>query len=539
MASRLGKRVDIKIAMKFKKLITFLSVAALAIGGVQATDLVLLHTNDTHSLIDPDEKGEGGVLQRKAIIDSIRKAEKNVILIDAGDVVQGTLYFKFFKGDVEYPLMNMMDYDIQILGNHEFDNGLEELAKHYKTLKADRLSANYDFTNTPLKGMFDPYVIKKVGGKKIGFIGLNVDPANLIVARNYEGMRFKDIIETANRTAAYLKNDKKCDLVVVVSHVGAKKESNKTTDYELAKASKDIDIIIGGHSHTLIKPNNGTPGYPSIVENAEGHPVMIAQTGKYGKYLGYIKINLDDLAKETPADFDQQLIPVTDRFPASQLDKQMDAFIAPYREKLRAVSEHVIAKCAHDMNSNANTGRYPNWAGDFGQWYGELKADSLRAAGVDIPKVDFALMNVGGIRHDMKAGDVTEGEILETFPFSNFMMLVSIKGSDFIEAMRLAAKRGGEGVSEQIRVVTDDKGNLVRVVVNDEVMDPDKTYLFSTIDYLAGGNDDYVSLANGNILWTDDVEMCAPMMRYVYLLTNLGLEIDGDPRPRFVKEVKL
>ena len=128
-------------------LLKFAAAIAIALP-VMATaeNLVILHTNDTHSLIDPDKDGRGGVLQRKAIIDSVRKGEKNVILVDAGDMVQGTLYFKYFKGDVEYPLMNMLGYDIRILGNHEFDNGMKDLAKYYKDVKADRLSANYDFS---------------------------------------------------------------------------------------------------------------------------------------------------------------------------------------------------------------------------------------------------------------------------------------------------------------------------------------------------------------------------------------------------------
>lgn len=132
-----------------------------------AQSLVLLHTNDTHSNIDSAPDGTGGIIPRMAIIDSVRNAEKNVLLIDAGDMVQGTLYFKFFKGDVEYPLFNMMDYDVRILGNHEFDNGLDELAKYWKTVRGARLSANYDFTATPAKGLFRPYVIKKIGGRKV------------------------------------------------------------------------------------------------------------------------------------------------------------------------------------------------------------------------------------------------------------------------------------------------------------------------------------------------------------------------------------
>lgn len=265
--------------------------ALIASAGVLASDLVILHTNDTHSMIDPDASGRGGVLQRKAIIDSVRKAEKNVILVDAGDVVQGSLYFKFFGGDVEYPLMNMMDYDIQILGNHEFDNGLKEMADHYRTLKADRLSANYDFTGTPAEGIFKPYAIREADGRKIGFIGINIDPASIIAKSCYEGMDFLPVSETADRYASMLKNEEGCDLVVAVTHIGAVKENYKDIDYDLARNSKDIDIIIGGHSHTVIQPDNASEDYPSVVSNAAGRPVLVTQTGKYGRNLGYIKID--------------------------------------------------------------------------------------------------------------------------------------------------------------------------------------------------------------------------------------------------------
>lgn len=511
------------------------AVLLLTPAAMRGEDLVLLHTNDTHSLIDPDAKGQGGMLQRKAIIDSVRKAEKNVILIDAGDMVQGTLYFKFFKGDVEYPLMNMTGYDIRILGNHEFDNGLEDLARHYKDVKSARLSANYDFSDTPLRGMFDPYVIKKVGGKKIGFIGLNVDPESLISQENYTGMKFKDIISTANATAAYLKDKKKCDLVVAVTHIGAKKESDKTTDYELARSSRDIDIIIGGHSHTVIEP--GSDGkFPSYAENADGRPVLIAQTGKYGKKLGYIKIDLDRLKKDTPENYDYRLIEVTDRFPEPALDMKMKQFLAPYKHVVDSVNSRVIATASFALNSDDRNGAYANWAADFARLYGTRMLDSLRRAGRDVPQLDFGLMNVGGIRQNMPAGDVTEGEILSTFPFSNHLVVASIKGQDFIDAMKVAASKGGEAISGNLRVVTDGKGNLIRVVIDGEEMDPEKEYIYATIDYLFWGNDDLRSLANSKLIWRDDVEVSVPILRYVEEQGRLGVPIAPDPNGRFVKQ---
>lgn len=524
---------------KRRCIIRLIMAAGMMFGACMAVaeSLVILHTNDTHSAIEPDENGVGGVLQRKAIIDSIRGAEDNVILVDAGDIVQGTLYFKFFKGDVEYPLMNMMGYDIRVLGNHEFDNGLDELAKYYKDVKGSRLSANYDFTGTPLQGMFDPYVIKEVSGKKIGFIGINVDPESLIMEQNYKGVKFKDIVKTANETAKYLKKKRKCDLVVVVSHIGYTKESDRTTDVELARLSRYIDIIIGGHSHTLIDPDKPEEN-PCIVDNSVGKPVLIAQTGKYGRYLGYIKIDLDDLRKggDDAEDFDYELIPVTDRFPSESLDKDMTAFLSPFRHVVDSVNNRVIAKSLYDLDSDDRNGGYANWISDFAYIYGRSVADSLARSGNAV-QVDMGFMNVGGIRHDMPAGDVTEGEILSTFPFANRMLLLRVKGRDILSALAVAAKKGGEGVSGNVRVLLTPEDEVYRVIINGEEMNPDKDYIVSTIDYVAEGNDDMRSWSNGDVMWRDSEEMVNPLLRYIYHNTSLGLPIAPDTTGRFQQAV--
>lgn len=525
--------------MKTKKfrsgrILTSLALAAAFSLPAFAEDLVILHTNDTHSNIEPDSRGVGGVLQRKAVVDSVRKAEKNVMLVDAGDMVQGSLYFRFFRGDVEYPLFNMFGYDIRILGNHEFDNGLQELARHYKDVKGARLSANYDFSGTPLKGMFQPYVIKNAGGRRIGFIGLNVDPESLISRENTEGLGFRPIISVADSLARMLKTRKKCDLVVAVSHIGYGPDAGRETDTDLARASRNIDVIIGGHSHTTVDPDD--PGSVShIVRNADGRPVLIAQTGKYGRNIGYIRINLDSLGKETPDDFEYRLIPVTDRFSDSCLDPKMKAFLKPYKAAVDSVNHHVIARSAMSMKNDDRNGALANFTADMAMDFGRHVADSLSAAGSPL-RVDLSVMNVGGIRQDMPEGDVTEGQILSTYPFSNRMVITAQKGSDIIEAMRVAARKGGEAVSSNVRVVADGGGELVRVVIDGEEMDPEKTYNMVTIDYVAEGNDGMTSFSNGRILWRDSVEMVVPVMAYITKLTSLGLPIQPDPTGRFVRE---
>lgn len=518
-----------------KKIAAVVSALVVVTLPALAAGLVLLHTNDTHSQLDPDASGRGGVLQRKALIDSIRGAENDVILIDAGDVVQGSLFFKFFRGEVEYPLMDMMDYDIRILGNHEFDNGIGDIAKYYRQTKGTAISANYDFTGTELDGIFSPYTIREVKGHRIGFFGINVDPESLIDRKNTGGIVFREIIPVANETAAFLKKDKHCDLVVAVTHIGVVKQNAKTTDYELAAASRDIDIIIGGHSHTEIRP--GEEGdTPSIVMNAAGKPVLVAQTGKYGRNLGYIRIDLDRLGKKGfgAREFDYRLIPVTDRFSPEMFDGDIIEFMAPYRARVDSVNSRVIARAARTMDNSDRTGGLANLTADIGFDYGLHKADSLRAIDPSFPRPDFALMNVGGIRMVMNEGDITEGQILNTYPFSNHLVLASVKGSDLAEALQVAARKGGESISSQLLVVTDSSGNIEDILLNGYPLDPEAFYTYATIDYVLGGNDDLVSLANSRLLWRDDVELAAPVLGYIENMGKRGIAIDPDSRKRFI-----
>lgn len=518
------------------KLIAFATCAAAILAPAidsKADDLVLLTTNDTHSNIDTDPAGRGGILLRKAIVDSVRAAEKNVILIDAGDFVQGSLYFKYFRGDVEYPLMNMMGYDIRMLGNHEFDNGLDELAAHWKNVKGKRLSANYDFKGTPAQGLFDPYMIKKIGGKKIGFFGININPESLIIKENYAGMKYADAIATANKTAEFLKNKKGCDLVVAVTHIGYSATPGKASDLELAKQSKDIDIIVGGHSHTFVNPGQkGSLDY--WVDNANGRPVLVTQSGKNGANIGYIKIDLDDLKEH---DYEYKYIPVTDRFSADKYDKQMIAFIEPYKVKVDSVNKNVIGYSLIDMTNSDRNGAYANFTADMGMEMAQAVADSLQKSGQNFPNIDMSFMNVGGIRQNMKKGPVTEGQMLSTYPFSNRLVIIQLKGQDIIDALKVAAEKGGESISGNLRVLTDGKGKVLDVYINGKKMDPAKTYTVATIDYVAQGNDDLVTMANHKMLWMDKEELSRPIIKYIRNLTAKGFPINPDTAKRFIEKV--
>lgn len=252
--------------------------------------LVILHTNDTHSQVEPTEKSGlktadmGGYARRMGEIAKIRSEEKNVLLLDAGDFSQGTPYFNFFNGRLEIDALNRMKYDAGTLGNHEFDNGIDTLAMVLSKAKFPVLSSNYDVSQTPISPYIKPYIVTEMNGVRIGIMALNVQPKGLIIENNYSGLMYNDPVKVAQKTSALLKKRLKCDLVICLSHLGSDSTSVDVNDFSIAHATKYIDVIIGGHSHTMLE-NVKT-------NNASRKKVVIAQVGKSGLYLGRIDLEL-------------------------------------------------------------------------------------------------------------------------------------------------------------------------------------------------------------------------------------------------------
>ncbi len=252
-------------------------------------DLVILHTNDVHSNIEPlgsgRNSGFGGFQRRANYIKSVREAHPNVLLLDAGDYNQGTPYYTLFKGKMEIMLYNAMGYDVTCLGNHEFDDGQNILANRLKEAEFETICANFDFSNSPLKDITKPYSIIYKGGRKIGIIGILLDLNGFVSKNSIEGLKYKNPIGVVNKLASRLKNKEKCDLVIVLSHIGYEGNGKKRPgDLELARYTKNVDIIIGGHSHTFLEQ-------PTIVKNRAGKDVIVNQTGALGVYVGRIDIN--------------------------------------------------------------------------------------------------------------------------------------------------------------------------------------------------------------------------------------------------------
>ena len=259
--------------------------------GQQKVRLVILHTNDTHSQVEPTEKSTlktsdmGGYARRMGVINQIRAKEENVLLVDAGDYSQGTPYFNFMNGRVEVDAMNRMKYDAGTLGNHEFDNGIDTLALVLKNARFPLISSNYDLDKTALSGIIKPYILLHKAGLKIGIMALNVNPKSLIYEKNYKGMEYLDPVKKAIEISTLLKKREKCDVIICLSHLGGDSAKQEMNDFVIAAKTQYIDVIIGGHSHSMITNVQ--------VKNAAGKPMVIAQMGKSGLYLGEVELEME------------------------------------------------------------------------------------------------------------------------------------------------------------------------------------------------------------------------------------------------------
>ena len=259
------------------------SLDALASGSIKK--LTILHTNDVHSRIEPfpmdgsRNQGLGGVARRSALIKKIRSEEANVLLLDAGDIFQGTPYFNLYGGELEIKLMSDMQYDAATMGNHDFDNGVEGFYKQLPHANFPILVSNYDFSDTIMHQSTQSYKVFNKQGLKIGVFGIGIALKGLVGEKNYGATVYLDPIQKANEVAALLKNELKCDLVICLSHLGYKYSDNSVSDQTLATENEHIDLIIGGHTHTFLQQ-------PQDVKNKAGRITTINQVGFAGINLG-------------------------------------------------------------------------------------------------------------------------------------------------------------------------------------------------------------------------------------------------------------
>jgi 5'-nucleotidase len=253
--------------------------------------ITILHTNDTHSCILPLNEnladtmvaGRGGFLRRIAMLKEERQADSELLLFDSGDFSQGSPYYTLYKGDVEIGLMNEMGYAASTIGNHEFDFGLDNMARIFKKANFPIICSNYEVTGTPLEGIIKPYIILKCKGVKIGVFALDPQLDGLVDKKNYGTVKYLDPVKKANEMAALLKKEKKCDLVICLSHLGW--EEKGVDDRVMIAGSRDIDLVLGGHSHTFFKKLR-------YVKNADGKLVPVDQNGSKGVYIGKMLLSV-------------------------------------------------------------------------------------------------------------------------------------------------------------------------------------------------------------------------------------------------------
>lgn len=294
------KRRDFIIQTAAATTLTLTGFGLSSFSSAKSKRITILHTNDTHSHLDvfpaSDAKfaNQGGAAKRATIFNQVKNENPHTLILDAGDMFQGTPYFNYYGGELEIKIMNMLQYDAATIGNHEFDNGVNSLAEQISKADFTVLNANYDFTNTLMNGFTKPYKIFMRDGIKIGVFGLGIKLEGLVNKSEYGETVWNNPIEIAQDVSRILKDDLKCDLIICLSHLGYQYNSNSQmiSDLDLAAKTKNIDLIIGGHTHTFLEK-------PTVAINAEGKEVIVNQVGCYGVRVGQIDFYFDELKNKS------------------------------------------------------------------------------------------------------------------------------------------------------------------------------------------------------------------------------------------------
>ena len=259
----------------------------------QPKQLLILHTSDTHSCVEPISPNfavasfanKGGYIRRISLFNQLREENPGKVLtFDCGDFSQGSVYYNLFKGEVEVKLMNLMHYDAVTIGNHEFDFGLENMARIFRMAEFPIVCCNYDFTGTPCEGLVKPYVVIERGGKRIGVFGVAPQPKGLVVGKNYEGMKYTTPAVAAQPIIDKLRHQENCDIVVCLSHLGWGNEPEQ--DQNFISHTFGIDVLLGGHTHTYFTE-------PAYVNDKKGHQVIVDHEGKNACFVGSIELEVD------------------------------------------------------------------------------------------------------------------------------------------------------------------------------------------------------------------------------------------------------
>jgi len=462
----------------------------LAISGAataQAYTLTVLHTNDIHSHLDVDDKGRYGSARVKGVADSIRATRPHTVMLDAGDMLAGTIFYSHYKGEADGTTLNMLGYDAATLGNHEFDKGPEGLATFLTYLEIPVVSSNLDFSGEPaIQSQVREYLIKEVGGKRIGFVGATLTGTSEI-SRPCETIVFRDEIESLNEAVAALQAES-VEIIVAITHVGL------SYDQQIAAAVDGIDIIVGGHSHSRAEP--------TVINSPSGNPVLVVQAGSNNNYLGHLDVTFDESGVVTDWSGSPIWLGGTDL----PMDDEVAAYIAQLNEELLPIAQKVVGRTSITLT------RSWDQENALGNLITDAMLEYMHPQGAQI-----ALTNNGGIRTDIPAGDITLGKIMELIPFGNTIAIFDIKGRDLWQVFDHGVSRVGSGdgcfLHNSGAVITWDPklprfdyeaqtgGRVVSVKIdvkgdgNYVELDPNATYRVVSNNFIRGGGDGYAVLA--------------------------------------------
>lgn len=490
----------------FKILFCSVSLVSLSLPAYADYTLTILHTNDTHSRIEEVNKYDatcsakesaeqqcfGGMARLKAAIDAERAKGGNMLVLDAGDQFQGSLFFTTYKGTDNAEFMNAIGYDAMALGNHEFDLGQEGLAPFLEKIKLPVLSANIETAaGSPIHGKFARYLVKTIGNEKIGIVGLTT-PDTVEIARPGKDIRFLDAKETLQRMITDLKAEG-VNKIIALTHLGY------DADQQLAAELDDVDAIVGGHSHTLLGDNalRASGPYPTLVKNPSGKMVPVVTAYAYTQYLGRLVLNFDDAGNLTSASGAPLRLDASIK-PDAELASRIAEMAKPIEElKNRRVAE--TTKLIDGSAVSCRTQQCP-----MGDLVTTAMLDRVRDQGITA-----ALINGGALRASIKAGDITMGDVLVVLPFQNTVATFQMKGSDLRSALENGVSQIEKGSGRYPQVtgikftldMAKPAGQRITAVEmqdaesNWQPLDDNKLYGIAATDYLRTGGDGYDMIA--------------------------------------------
>jgi 5'-nucleotidase/UDP-sugar diphosphatase len=507
--------------------ITFLIAVSPALLNVVAQEsrfsLRILH-------LEPVKYGDrllGGIARRRSLIEQIRAESKTnqepLLLLDAGDIFQGTLYFNQYLGQADLDFYNALAYDASTIGNHEFDRGQQVLADFIAKAKFPIISANIDIApESPLYGKVRPWHILDMQGEKIGMFGLTT-PDTAILASVGDGVKFTDPIAAARKSVLALKQQG-INKIVALTHIGF------DNDVLLAQKVSDIDIIIGGHSHTSVGniPNANHP-YPLVEKNRTKEPVLVVTDWEWGKYLGDLSVSFDRTGKLIAWAGKPHLLDASIK-PNPEFADKLKAYASP----IEAFRQKIIGKSLVALDGDRVKLRTSETA------LGNLIADAILAK-TKVDRVQVVLINAGGIRNGFPLGDITMGHVLEALPFGNTITRVELTGNQLTEALEsgVSMAEQGEGRFPQvagIRFVWDSKlpagKRVTKVEVKDasgkfQLLNPKDVYRVATNNFLASGGDGYRSFSEGENLLETGYLLSDAIAEYITAKSPLQVKIEN------------